>query len=111
MPGSGGVAGRQRQEDSQLEVSLFYTVSSRTARSTERNPVLKIKPPRPPPQKQTKPPEYGRVCVSELAVLGWEDAGRGWRERLSCLAYGLGLTQVRQTSLGFSLRQHLAEGI
>jgi hypothetical protein len=33
--------GRQRQAISELEASLVYRVSSRTARATQRNPVLK----------------------------------------------------------------------
>jgi hypothetical protein len=35
--------GRQRQRISELEASLVYKVSSRTARATQRNPVLKNK--------------------------------------------------------------------
>jgi hypothetical protein len=33
--------GRQRQASSEFEASLVYKVSSRTARATQRNPVLK----------------------------------------------------------------------
>ena len=33
--------GRQRQADSEFEASLVYRVSSRSARATQRNPVLK----------------------------------------------------------------------
>jgi hypothetical protein len=33
--------GRQRQAVSELEVSLVYSVSSRTAKTTQRNPVSK----------------------------------------------------------------------
>ena len=33
--------GRQRQADFELEASLVYKVSSRTARAIQRNPVLK----------------------------------------------------------------------
>jgi hypothetical protein len=35
--------GRQRQADSEFEASLFYKVSSRTARIIQRNPVSKTK--------------------------------------------------------------------
>ena len=33
--------GKQRQADPEFEASLVYRVSSRTARATQRNPVLK----------------------------------------------------------------------
>jgi hypothetical protein len=35
--------GRQRQADFEFEASLVYRVSSRTAKTTQRNPVLKSK--------------------------------------------------------------------
>jgi hypothetical protein len=50
--------GRQRgRQISEFEASLVYRVSSRTARTTQRNPVLKIKKKKPNQtknQKQTK---------------------------------------------------------
>jgi hypothetical protein len=48
-PGSGGVhlksqhMGSRGRQISEFEASLVYRVSSRTARATYRNPVLKIK--------------------------------------------------------------------
>jgi hypothetical protein len=45
------LGGRGRQI-SEFEASLVYRVSSRTARATQRNPVLKPHLPPPPPKKE-----------------------------------------------------------
>ena len=44
---------RQRQEE--FEASLFYRVSSRIARATQRNPVLKKQTANPNPKRQNRP--------------------------------------------------------
>jgi len=54
--------GIEKQAISEFEASLFYTVSSRRARATQRNPVLKNK---------TKPYSIHVVFVC-TRVWGWE---------------------------------------
>jgi hypothetical protein len=56
--------GRQRQEDlCEFEASLVYRVSSRTARATQRNPVL---------NKQTNNKQFVRPTELALVALAKE---------------------------------------
>jgi hypothetical protein len=57
------VAQRQRQAISELEASLVYKVSSRTARAVKRNPVLKNKNKKTKTNKQTK---KNKFCYNHL---------------------------------------------
>jgi hypothetical protein len=52
--------GGRRKQISEFEASVAYRVSSRTARATQRNPVLKNKTKKQKPNKQTKERERER---------------------------------------------------
>jgi hypothetical protein len=56
--------GRQRRRISEFEASLVYKVSSRTARATQRKPVLKNKQTNKQTKKKTKPQDLLKLKVT-----------------------------------------------
>ena len=121
------VLGRQRQSISEFEASLVYWMSSRTARTTQKNPVLKNK------QRNLCPIEsyfiilnwpgivsplthslwmsfldngyYLFICTkhSDVCTAGVNDANRDTKETAP---RGLGLGQLSPTWGGTELRTH-----
>jgi hypothetical protein len=74
--------GRQRQADlCEFEASLFCRARSRTARATQRNPILIPLPPPPPPPK--KPNQNKKNIVSHAVHVfnhsTWEAEAGGLR--------------------------------
>jgi hypothetical protein len=53
---------------SEFKASLVYRVSSRTARATQRNPVLNTAPPQKKPNKQNKKTKPNTQPLSPIAA-------------------------------------------
>ena len=76
-----GGRGRNRQI-SEFEASPVYRVSSRTARTTQRNPVLKKKKKKKKKKRKKKTiltKEFLFVCITKLITIGFGTTDQLWK--------------------------------